>query len=309
MSTTAEQVPKGAEVVDRKRKQEEDASADASSEPEAKVPKVDSGEMKPMKRGPISKAREIRLEQNRKAARESRRRKKVMIEELQRSVIFFSRSNGVLKQQNEDLQRMLLQAQAQVAQIEGRATNAPSSEPAPATQTEAPQQQHQQTEAETVAAQAVYESQGFPPAAARAAAQTVSGSNAANEVASASASPVAQNVPQMQPGATMQAMANFQQAAAAAMQAAVQGMQGIPGLSVSALTAAPPNSANPQQAYNDTMTALAMQQAAAAAGQPTFFQQNPFMPIMAWQGQQPPAGGQQPAPATPGAQAAPATQP
>lgn len=40
---------------------------------------------------PMSKAREVRLEQNRKAARESRRRKKVLQEELQRSVIFFSR--------------------------------------------------------------------------------------------------------------------------------------------------------------------------------------------------------------------------
>lgn len=36
--------------------------------------------MKPMIRGPMSKTREIRLEQNRKAARESRRRKKTMIE-------------------------------------------------------------------------------------------------------------------------------------------------------------------------------------------------------------------------------------
>jgi hypothetical protein len=106
----------------------------------------------------------------------------------------------------------------------------------------------------------------------------------------------------------MQAMANFQQAAAAAMQAAVQGMQGVPGLSLSALAAAP-TGANPQQAYNDTMTALAMQQAAAAAaaGQ-QFFQNNPFMahPMMAWQNpqaavnvaapgvlQQVPAGGQQ----------------
>ncbi|KAL7469545.1 hypothetical protein ACHAXS_010750 [Conticribra weissflogii] len=67
---------------------------------------------------PMSKAREIRLEQNRKAARESRRRKKVLQEELQRSVIFFSRANGTLKQQNEELQRMLNQARAQVAAIE-----------------------------------------------------------------------------------------------------------------------------------------------------------------------------------------------
>mmetsp|Transcript_3858 Transcript_3858/g.5741 ORF Transcript_3858/g.5741 Transcript_3858/m.5741 type:complete len:376 (-) Transcript_3858:889-2016(-) len=64
-------------------------------------------------KGPNGKVREIRLEQNRKAARESRRRKKMMIEELQRSVIFFSKRNAVLKKENDDLTRMLIQAQAQ----------------------------------------------------------------------------------------------------------------------------------------------------------------------------------------------------
>jgi len=66
----------------------------------------------------------------------------------------------------------------------------------------------------------------------------------------------------------MQAMATFQQAAAAAMQVAVQGMQGIsPGASLSSLAQPAPTtgSASAQQAYNDTMTALAMQQAAIAA--------------------------------------------
>jgi len=63
-----------------------------------------------------SKSREVRLEQNRKAARESRRRKKVMVEELQRSVIFFSRANAFLKQQNDEYTRMLAQAQAAVQQ-------------------------------------------------------------------------------------------------------------------------------------------------------------------------------------------------
>ena len=75
-------------------------------------------------------------------------------------------------------------------------------------------------------------------------------------------------VPVMQPGATMQAMASFQQAAAAAMQVAVQGMQGIsPGASLTSLAQPAPTtgSASAQQAYNDTMTALAMQQAAIAA--------------------------------------------
>jgi len=80
-------------------------------------------------RPPMSKAREVRLEQNRKAARESRRRKKIMVEELQRSVIFFSRANSTLKQQNVELSRILLDAQAKIAANEQNCGvgNAPSS--------------------------------------------------------------------------------------------------------------------------------------------------------------------------------------
>eukprot|EP00573_Skeletonema_grethae_P002778 CAMPEP_0201687658 /NCGR_PEP_ID=MMETSP0578-20130828/1616_1 /ASSEMBLY_ACC=CAM_ASM_000663 /TAXON_ID=267565 /ORGANISM="Skeletonema grethea, Strain CCMP 1804" /LENGTH=378 /DNA_ID=CAMNT_0048171829 /DNA_START=98 /DNA_END=1234 /DNA_ORIENTATION=+ len=70
---------------------------------------------------------QARLEANRKAARESRRRKKVLVEELQRSVIFFSRANGQLKQKNEELERMFIQAQAQIAARNGT-TAAASSE-------------------------------------------------------------------------------------------------------------------------------------------------------------------------------------
>jgi len=73
-------------------------------------------------KGLTGKAREIRLEQNRKAARESRRRKKMMIEELQRSVIFFSKRNAALKKENEDLTRMLLQAQNQIQAKGGNTT-------------------------------------------------------------------------------------------------------------------------------------------------------------------------------------------
>eukprot|EP00429_Kryptoperidinium_foliaceum_P075329 CAMPEP_0176221816 /NCGR_PEP_ID=MMETSP0121_2-20121125/19917_1 /TAXON_ID=160619 /ORGANISM="Kryptoperidinium foliaceum, Strain CCMP 1326" /LENGTH=316 /DNA_ID=CAMNT_0017561017 /DNA_START=81 /DNA_END=1031 /DNA_ORIENTATION=- len=308
--STVEQAPQ----PKRKLEDEKDEAAPTTSEPESKIQKLEGDEktgMRPLKRGPISKAREIRLEQNRKAARESRRRKKVMIEELQRSVIFFSRANGTLKHQNDDLSRMLMQAQAQVAAIEGQQqpTNAPASQPAAPVKTEAPQQEQpqgsfQQAEANTVATQAVYESQGFPAAAARAAAQTMngstSGSNAQEATPATAPTPAASSgtsLPPMQPGATMQAMANFQQAAAAAMQAAVQGMQSIPGVSVQALTATAPAGANSQQAYNDTMTALAMQQAAAAAVGQQYFQQNPFMaPMMAWQGQQPAGQAQAPAP-------------
>lgn len=84
-----------------------------------------TGRSNPIKRPPMSKAREIRLEQNRKAAQESRRRKKIMVEELQRSVIFFSKANGTLKQQNDELHRLLISAQAQVQALEAsqRANN------------------------------------------------------------------------------------------------------------------------------------------------------------------------------------------
>lgn len=76
----------------------------------------------PAKKGRTSKKsklsdaekRKARLDANRIAARESRKRKKVLVEELQRSVIFFSRANGQLKQKNEELERMLIQAQSQI---------------------------------------------------------------------------------------------------------------------------------------------------------------------------------------------------
>lgn len=170
--------------------------------------------------------------------------------------------------------------------------------------------------------------QGFPAAAARAAAQTMNAG--AGQPAPAPTTLAPQPAPthglqQMQTGATMQAMASFQQAAAAAMQSAMQGMQGVPGVSMSTL-ASPPAGSNPQTAYQDTMTAFAMQHAAtqaaaAAAGQPvSYFPMNPFVgsPIM-WPTQAAPgapaqiaqlqpvaAPVAQPAPAAPGAQPAPA---
>lgn len=174
-------------------------------------------DLKPIDRGDMPKARETRLEQNRKAARESRRRKKVMIEELQRSVMFFSRANATLKTQNEEFQRLLIQAQTQIAQMEANgevpkadgaveadgATSAAEAGAAGAddgsagsgaapvdTQAaqqavaaaQAAQQSFQFMQAQAVAQanaaamQASFESQGYPPAAARVAAQTFSAS-------------------------------------------------------------------------------------------------------------------------------------
>lgn len=147
-------------------------------------------DLKPITRAPMSKAREVRLEQNRKAARESRRRKKIMIEELQRSVVFFSRANSTLKQQNDELQRMLLSAQARITSFEKGEVGAPGNaaqtqenlakkdelvrkdtRDAQAQQAVASAQAQAQA-AQAAATQAMFQNQGFPPAAARAAAQT-----------------------------------------------------------------------------------------------------------------------------------------
>ena len=185
-------------------------------------------ELRPIDRGDMPKEKETRLEQNRKAARESRRRKKVMIEELQRSVIFFSRANATLKTQNEEFQRLLVQAQAQIAQMEATgevpksisggdvATGGEGADGAPvaaaeamgaadaapvdtqaAQQAVAAAQAAQQgiqylqaqaaAQANAAAMQASFESQGYPPAAAPAAARTFSaagdGSGAATSAA------------------------------------------------------------------------------------------------------------------------------
>mmetsp|Transcript_16317 Transcript_16317/g.23924 ORF Transcript_16317/g.23924 Transcript_16317/m.23924 type:complete len:476 (+) Transcript_16317:216-1643(+) len=195
----------------------------------AAAPSAES-DLKPIKRDGMPKAREVRLEQNRKAARESRRRKKIMIEELQRSVVFFSRANGTLKQQNDELQRLLLAAQSKVQAFESTnaanvaaaaaaaAANANSAQ-APAAQHPSQvghqQQQNQnvnqftsnddlvnkehrqvqaqeavasaqaqaQQAAQAAATQAIFQNQGFPPAAARAAAQTFSAGPAPSQSA------------------------------------------------------------------------------------------------------------------------------
>lgn len=304
--TTNEDVKVGQNVPMKKRKKAEDGESEiAEMDEEAKRVKVESEDdlkdqgllahgdedLKPLKRPPMSKAREIRLEQNRKAARESRRRKKVMIEELQRSVIFFSRANGTLKQQNDELSRLLMQAQAQIAAAESGQqaaqgqeahqqasgneasqdqTAPPQAAPAAAQQQMQYQNMAQQAQAQAVATQAMYESQGFPPAAARAAAQTINASTPAPATAAAQTPGAGANpsLPPMQPGATMQAMANFQQAAAAAMQAAM-GMN--PASAAAAANGSQPAAAapTPQQTYTDTLNALAMQQA-AAVGQAQF---------------------------------------
>jgi hypothetical protein len=153
-----------------------------------------------------ARSKEVRLQQNRKAARDSRKRKKEMIEELQRSLIFFSRSNAKLKQQNDYLTRRLLEAQTTIQALQKQQSPSQEGEPAP------------QATTQTVVTPA-------PQAASTAAfVPALDGGPGARP------SPVALDYinaafpPVMEPGSTMQAMSNFQQAAAAAMQAAAQGM-------------------------------------------------------------------------------------
>lgn len=62
-----------------------------------------------------SRKRKERLEQNRISARESRKRKKSMIEELQRTVITLSRENKDLNERNEALRRQLMEIGAKVS--------------------------------------------------------------------------------------------------------------------------------------------------------------------------------------------------
>ena len=61
--------------------------------------------------------RQERLEQNRISARESRKRKKTMIEELQKTVITLSRENKELNERNEGLRRQLIDFGAKVSDL------------------------------------------------------------------------------------------------------------------------------------------------------------------------------------------------
>ena len=114
-----------------------------------------------------------------------------MVEELQRSLMFFSKSNAVLKQQNELLTRQIFQAHQSLAEI---GNPLPPLDPK------------------------LLQSSPVLPA--------VTGAPQ-NVEASSNPTTTFDNVviTSMQPGATMQAMASFQQAAQAAMEAASRTMQ------------------------------------------------------------------------------------
>jgi hypothetical protein len=132
--------------------------------------------------------REKRLEQNRKAAIESRRRKKVMVDELKRSVQYYTKANSTLKSQNAELERQLLMAKQAIlfnsekkggsnATGNAKAAAAPfmSSITLPMFESKPRQDiEDEATQAQFAATQALYASMGYPSAAARAAASTFS---------------------------------------------------------------------------------------------------------------------------------------
>jgi hypothetical protein len=179
----------------------------------------------------MSKSRQLRLTQNRKAARESRRRKKMMIEELQRSTIFFSTANQALKQQNNDLSRRLVEAHAELAKL-GEPVAPLDSKLVKLLKT----LEHNQAfspegeSASTSKAQQVEVTAGSAPLAGPP-------SVASHLTSSVPVATCSHDLPTMQTGSTMQAMANFQQAATAAMQAAAHGMQALGGLPDTTATA------------------------------------------------------------------------
>jgi len=79
--------------------------------------------------------RKERLEQNRISARESRKRKKTMIEELQRTVINLSRENKELNDRNEVLRRQLIDIGSKypnVVPLHAVMTGVPGANPVPA---------------------------------------------------------------------------------------------------------------------------------------------------------------------------------
>jgi bZIP transcription factor len=163
-------------------KREELAIAPVQSLSPSAVPRESESFAPAAKKQTTDRSRALRLEQNRKAARESRRRKKAMIEELQRSLMFFSKANEHLKQQNELMTRQLLEGHNKLASM---------GKPVPALDPKAIGIGVEVTKIEEETAPAM----------------------------------VADIDGTMQPGATMQAMATFQQAAHAAMEAASRNMQ------------------------------------------------------------------------------------
>jgi hypothetical protein len=126
-----------------------------------------------------------------------------MIEELQRSLLFFSKANAVLRNEHQELTRIFLGAKAELAK-QGISLPEATKSTAPPT---------------TVLAPAAHSGPASVPVS------MVSRPNVANSLLG---TPSQIDLPSMEPGATMQAMANFQQAAAVAMQSVAHVMKSSP---------------------------------------------------------------------------------
>lgn len=81
LQTETSKRPADEELQEQFKRQKTENGLDAlASVSYANADEENPDDTDPVQRGPMTKARENRLEQNRKAARESRRRKKLMIE-------------------------------------------------------------------------------------------------------------------------------------------------------------------------------------------------------------------------------------
>jgi bZIP transcription factor len=272
-----------------------------------------------------------RLEQNRRAAKESRQRKSKMVDDLQRSVVFFTRANATLKERNEELVRLVKEAvdcadmdkaDCQVLDkalkdnaVMGSKCTYNSSALSMCTSNDDEESSERETATllTKLNQSLVNEDEKKVPlstssksalsnehaASVKACVETESmlktNPTTKTSVVVDSLSSKIDNTAAMQPGSTMQAMASFQQAATAAMEEAMKGLQNTesfstlqqlmetaPGSATAAMPSQPYNTApsssssaaaaalssavtNAQQAYHDTMAAFAMQQAAQAA--------------------------------------------
>jgi hypothetical protein len=108
-----------------------------------------------------AKKRKERLEQNRISARESRKRKKTMIEELQRTVITLSRENKELNDTNASLRKQLVELASKYPNVVNMQGIMP--QPPPATTTSS---NTEAAAAATTAAEATAAMAQAPPAAA-----------------------------------------------------------------------------------------------------------------------------------------------
>lgn len=195
-----------------------------------------------------------RLEQNRRAAKVSRERKKFMVDELQRSVTVFKSANASLKVQNEELVRLI--GLAQKLADEGVSKQVPKKGSKSKKEKVAIHIKDDQTVPSTLSSNAVTPL----PLVKSIDTSKVSGnfvtSDPSTESSTSQAAPT-------NPNAIMQAMSNFQQAATDAMYAAMQARQQNPtGVSAESVSHPIPDA---QQAYMDTMAALAIQNSLAAA--------------------------------------------